>query len=157
MWWWSNCSIRHFSLFQQHYNILHKACWHLSLCIEEQGKQPLTSVVLMSRSTQAMHCSLTHHVLLSRTVITHRWHAVCFSPFLSACPRLMIQISGVHPDLYRTSPLIQPFSSCHHLVNWSFPDVSSWHHMQTVIGGCGCGITWVVSIVCLVETDKQKL
>lgn len=82
-------------------------------------------------------CWLTRHGSPSRTVISHRWHAVCFSLFLSACLRLMIQISDVHPDLYRTSPLIQPFSRCHHLVNWSFPDVSSWHSVQTVTWGCG--------------------
>lgn len=92
----------------------------------------------------ALPCSLTRHVPLPRTVIIHRWHAVCFSPFLSACLRLMIQISGVHPDLYRTSPLIQPFSPCHHLVNWSFPDVSSWRNAQTVTSGCGIPRLWLL-------------
>lgn len=63
----------------------------------------------------------------------------------------MIQISGVHPDLYRTSPLIQPFSSCHHLVNWSFPDVSSWHDMQTVTSGC---VVYLGYGGCLLHGDR---
>lgn len=88
--------------------------------------------------------SLTQHAPPSCAVIIHQWHTVCFSPFLSACLRLMIQISGVHPDLCRTSPLIQPFSRCHHLPNWSYPDVSSWHNAQTVTGGCGVPGFWLL-------------
>lgn len=104
--------------------------------VQSATREPLTPAVLMPCSNSPLPCSLTRHVPLSRTVIIHQRHAVCFSPFLSACLRLMIQISGVHPDLYRTSPLIQPFSRCHHLVNWPFPDVSSWHKAQTVTSGC---------------------
>jgi len=100
--------------------------------------RPPTQRELIPCLSTALPCSLTLHIPLSRTVIIHQRRTVCFSLFLSACPRLMIQISGVHPDLCRTSPLIQPFSSCHHLVNWSFPDVSSWHVTQMVT--CGCGI-----------------
>lgn len=99
----------------------------------------------------ALTCSLTQHIPLSRTIITHQWHAVCFSPFLYACPRLMIQISGVHPDLYRTSPLIQPFSSCHHQVNWSYSDVSFWHKVQTRL----VGVTYTGFDGCLLHGDNK--
>lgn len=132
-------------------NITHE-CIHFSMCMinavvvytmsyKENRTSNLCSINTSLELT-ALPCSLTRHVPLSRTVIIHQWHGVCFSPFLSACLRLMIQISGVHPDLYRTSPLIQPFSPCQHLVNWSFPDVSSWHNVQTwlvVVGYLGCG------------------
>lgn len=91
---------------------------------------------------------------LSRSTILHQRRAVCFSPFLSACLRLLIQISSVHPDLYRTSPLIQPFSSCHRSANWSVPDVSSWHVTQMVTGGCG--VPGCAEVVCCVVRDKRK-
>lgn len=127
--------------------------WYIKLCIglltvfsiqwATRKTEPVTSAVLMRRSNSLRY--LAHwHVLLSCTVIFHQWHAVCFSPFLSGCLRLMIQISTVHPDLYRTSPLIQPFSPCHRLVNWSFPDVSSWHDAQKVTRGCGVPRLWLL-------------
>lgn len=120
-----------------------------TMSYKRNGASNLCSINALLYLT-TLRCSLTRHIPPSRTVIIHQWHAVCFPPFLSACPRLMIQISGVHPDLYRTRPLIQPFSSCHHLVNWPHPDVSSWRTAQT----------WLVVVVylgfggCLLDGER---
>lgn len=96
--------------------------------------------------------SLTWLVPLSCTVIIPQRHAVCFAPFLAACLRLVIQISGVHPDLCWTKPLIQPFSSCHHLVNWAYPSVSSWHNAHTVMGVFG--VPGLYLLACVFHYDR---
>lgn len=73
--------------------------------------------------------------------------------FLPSCQPVFASwfiLAALHPDLYRTSPLIQPFSRCHRLVNWAFPGVSSWHVTLTVTGVCG------VPGGCLWRDEREK-